>query len=148
LLSFSRFNSEEDGIQTGKQTWDNLCSTLVEMGQPVIISPPSKDSSTQHQLYQEFMHAHEHRSVDLVKDLFVLLPSSAVRPFQQRNLLVSRLSGLDSGLRAFTKPNQSGKCRIGCIDHAHFQGELQLFPRSFSAFLTRHLDSGVQDRAI
>jgi hypothetical protein len=68
------------------------------------------------------MHTHEHRSVDLVKDLFALLPSPSVRPFQPRNVLVSLLSGLDSGLCFLTKPNQSGERRIGCIDHAHFQG--------------------------
>jgi hypothetical protein len=80
------------------------------------------------------MHAHEHRSVDLVKDLFALLPSPPVRPFQPRNTLVSRLSGLYFGLCSFTKPNQSGERRIGCIDHAHFQSELQLLPHNFSAF--------------
>lgn len=75
LLSFSRVNAEEEGIQTGKQTWDNLCSTLVEMGQPVIISPPSKEIAAQHMLYQEFMHTHEHRPVDHVKELFAPLPT-------------------------------------------------------------------------
>lgn len=75
LLGFSRLSTEDETGQTGKQTWDNLCSTLVEMGQPVLIPPPSKDISAHHLLFQEFMRAHEHKSVDLVRDLFRALPT-------------------------------------------------------------------------
>lgn len=75
LLGFSRMSMDDEASQTGKQTWDNLCSTLVEMGQPVTIPPPSKDMISQHQLYQEFMRTHEHRSKDLVRDLFYALPT-------------------------------------------------------------------------
>ncbi|PVG03445.1 hypothetical protein CPB86DRAFT_723065 [Serendipita vermifera] len=78
LLSFSRMSNEEEGSQTGKRTWDNLCSTLVELGQPALISPPTKEPSTRHILFMEFMRMHENRSVDSVQDLFVMLstPSS------------------------------------------------------------------------
>jgi hypothetical protein len=77
LLSFSRLSNEDVDGQTGKQTWDNLCSTLVEMGQPVLIPPPTKESSARHMLYQDFMRVHEQRPVDLVRDLFVNLPTPA-----------------------------------------------------------------------
>ena len=77
LLSFSRLSNEDADGQTGKQTWDNLCSTLVEMGQPILIPPPSNQLSAHHALYQDFMRAHEQRPVDLVRDLFVNLPTPA-----------------------------------------------------------------------
>ncbi|KAG8833280.1 Ras GTPase activating protein ira2 [Serendipita sp. 399] len=74
LLSFARLSTDEGGNQTGKQTWDNLCSTLVEMGQPITIPPPSKELASNHLFYQEFMRANEHRSIEPVKDLFIALP--------------------------------------------------------------------------
>jgi hypothetical protein len=71
-------SNEEEGSQTGKRTWDNLCSTLVELGQPALISPPSKEPLARHLLFIEFMRMHEHRPVDSVRDLFVVLNTPSV----------------------------------------------------------------------
>ncbi|KAG8870177.1 Ras GTPase activating protein ira2 [Serendipita sp. 405] len=76
LLSFTRLSTDDGGNQTGKQTWDNLCSTLVEMGQPITIPPPSKELASNHSFYQEFMRNNEHRPVEPVRDLFITLPTA------------------------------------------------------------------------
>jgi len=79
LLGFSRQSPDaESSAQSGKRTWDNLCSTLVEMGQPITIPPPLPLSSNEHPAYLEFMRRNDHRNIDSMRDLFYLTPTPKV----------------------------------------------------------------------
>ncbi|KAG8905759.1 Ras GTPase activating protein ira2 [Tulasnella sp. 403] len=74
LLSYPSTPSARDAEQTpagGKQTWDVLCATLVEIGDPLEIPKPSAMTSAQHALFQDFLQRNGHRNMDSVKEIFL-----------------------------------------------------------------------------
>lgn len=107
LLSFSRQSPDaETSVQSGKRTWDNLCSTLVEMGQPLVIPPPLSLASNEHPAYLEFMRRNDHRNIDSMRDLFYLtltqrvnwpyyLSPAILTPFLESKLCVRASLGAD-----------------------------------------------------
>jgi len=64
----------EQGPSGGKQTWDNLCATLVEIGAPLEIPKPSAIPASQHPRFQEFIQRNSHRNTDGVRDIFLESP--------------------------------------------------------------------------
>lgn len=61
----------EQAIAGGKQTWDVLCATLVEIGDPLEIPKPPMIASAAHVRFQEFLQKNAHRNMDSVKDVFL-----------------------------------------------------------------------------
>ena len=79
LLSFSpRSHDSESSIQSRRQAWNNLCSTLVAIGKPITIPSPLPLGSNEHPAYLEFMYRNDHRNVDQMRELFFLTPTSKV----------------------------------------------------------------------
>ncbi|KAG8886533.1 Ras GTPase activating protein ira2 [Tulasnella sp. 331] len=73
LLSYSGASARdpEHSSPGGKQTWDVLCATLVEIGDPQEIPPPNGASSVQSPRFKEFLVKNGHRNTDGVRDIFL-----------------------------------------------------------------------------
>ncbi|KAG9027475.1 Ras GTPase activating protein ira2 [Tulasnella sp. JGI-2019a] len=73
LLSYTGTPSRdlEHSSVGGKQTWDVLCATLVEIGDPQEIPSPN-GSSGQNPRFKEFLLKNGHRNTDGVRDIFLV----------------------------------------------------------------------------
>jgi len=63
----------------GRRTWETLCSTLVDMGQPMDIPRLSMLSSSQQRDYLDLMSRYNHRSTTSVRDIFIETFTEKVR---------------------------------------------------------------------
>lgn len=81
LLSYTGASARdpEHASAGGKQTWDVLCATLVEIGDPQEIPPPNGTSSAQNTRFKEFLAKNGHRNTDGVRDIFLASVDSQVR---------------------------------------------------------------------
>ncbi|KAG8959528.1 Ras GTPase activating protein ira2 [Tulasnella sp. 419] len=73
LLSYPGPSMPRDGEQPtsgGKQTWDVLCATLVEIGAPMEVPKPPMIPSSQHVRFQEFLQRNGHRNTESVREIF------------------------------------------------------------------------------
>jgi hypothetical protein len=105
LLGLSRATNSHDTVAaSGKRTWDNFCTLLVEMG--VALEPPTliDKPSSQHQTFRMFMAKNGHRNTDSVREIFqntvalkVVLPV-AILPCTDLSVLSPRISVLYSFL--------------------------------------------------
>ncbi|KAG9015978.1 Ras GTPase activating protein ira2 [Tulasnella sp. 427] len=80
LLSYPTYPPSRESEQTaanGKQTWDVLCATLVEIGEPLEIPKPIPLNAAQHGRFRDFMQRNGQRNMDGVKEIF-LCPASPV----------------------------------------------------------------------
>ncbi|KIO22012.1 hypothetical protein M407DRAFT_28426 [Tulasnella calospora MUT 4182] len=74
LLSYPNHPSSRESEQasaSGKQTWDVLCATLVEIGEPLEIPRPTPLNATQHMRFRDFIQRNGQRNMDGVKDIFL-----------------------------------------------------------------------------
>lgn len=69
LLS-SILNSNGSAI-SGKQTWDNFCALLVDLGPPLEAPKLSNLDSSHHRDYLEFMSKYTNRNIGPVEHLFM-----------------------------------------------------------------------------
>jgi hypothetical protein len=71
LLSVSVASHSQDPHPnvSGKPTWEALCATLVEMGEPMQI-PKELLRSNQRSRFIELLNRNAHRNTDAVKDIF------------------------------------------------------------------------------
>ena len=73
LLSYPSAPGRDPEIAgvSGKQTWDVLCATLVEIGDPEEIPPPTGPPLSQNMKFKDFLAKAAHRNTDGVRDIFV-----------------------------------------------------------------------------
>ncbi|KAG8981934.1 Ras GTPase activating protein ira2 [Tulasnella sp. 425] len=74
LLSYPGHPSSreaEPASASGKQTWDVLCATLVEIGEPLEIPRPTPLGAAQHMRFRDFIQRNGQRNMDGVKDIFL-----------------------------------------------------------------------------
>ncbi len=74
LLSYPGVPNSQDpesSMVGGKQTWDVLCATLVEIGEPLEIPRPTMVPAVQHPRFQDFLQRNGHRNLDSVREIFL-----------------------------------------------------------------------------
>lgn len=71
LLSQGKFSIDEDNIAGGKKAWDDLCTALVDIGEPLEVPQLSQDSRAEHKDYLDLMARFAHRNTDHMRDIFV-----------------------------------------------------------------------------
>lgn len=93
LLSYPSHPSSRESEQasaSGKQTWDVLCATLVEIGEPLEIPRPTPLNAAQHLRFRDFIQRNGQRNMDGVKDIFLSPAGPLVRVIYSLHLTKSQ----------------------------------------------------------
>jgi hypothetical protein len=82
----------------GKDTWDVLCGTLVDVPKPPVLTLPTEDEARNHKKYLSFLLRNANRYTAPVEDIFQELPNPPLGPDGQP---VNGLSSFDTWFSDF-----------------------------------------------